>query len=159
MEKSCENCKWFYEDKIPMNLWCDMCKKNGDLVNWKLKELDQVKACISCKHFVTYGEIQCGFTESCVNFSKWELVGTPTGQGTTEAAKHYQIADMQPIEIMQAYLTKEQFIGFLRGNVIKYILRMGHKDDVIKDAEKACQYAEWLVKALRDERIVPGGKK
>jgi hypothetical protein len=78
--------------------------------------------------------------------------------GTTEAAKHYQTGTLQPIEIMQEQMPFDEFIGFLRGNAIKYILRMGKKDSYIQDAEKAMQYSKWLVQALNKERIVPGGK-
>lgn len=78
--------------------------------------------------------------------------------GTTETATHYQVADKQPIEIMQDMMTPEQFVGFLRGNVIKYSLRMGHKGETVKDALKCWQYADWLAKALKGEKIVPGGK-
>ena len=34
---------------------------------------------------------------------------------------HYQSKAVQPWEAMEAWLTKEQFIGFLRGNALKYL--------------------------------------
>ena len=119
---------------------------------------------IRCDYWVEKSCDTCKFKDklvACEECAGWEPQDTtmPKINGTTEAAKHYQVSDMQPIEIMQSYMPKEQFLGLLRGNVIKYILQMGHKDDKLKEAEKACQYAEWLVKALKDEKIVPGGKK
>ena len=39
---------------------------------------------------------------------------------------HYQGA-VEPIELMQAQMTQEAFMGFLRGNIIKYASRFGKK--------------------------------
>ena len=44
----------------------------------------------------------------------------------------------------QKHLTKEQFEGFLLGNIIKYRVRAGHKDDAKKDIDKAMRYEQWL---------------
>ena len=75
--------------------------------------------------------------------------------GTAADSTHYQILDQQPIEIMQTLFSADEFRGFLWGNVIKYALRYGHKDERCKEAEKIAQYAEWLARAERGERIVP----
>lgn len=109
-------------------------------------------AVISCKWM--------GFSKDAA-CDKWMLRSTDKQPetDTTETATHYQVSDKQPIEIMQDYLPHDQFIGFLRGNVIKYQLRLGHKGETVKDALKCWQYADWLAKALKGEKIVPGGKK
>lgn len=75
--------------------------------------------------------------------------------GTAAGASHYQVGDKQPIEIMQDVMTTEEFFGYLRGNVIKYSLRMGHKDSKAKDAQKAAQYSKWLSQALSGKTIDP----
>lgn len=64
--------------------------------------------------------------------------------GTAKEATHYQKAAMQPIEVMQAILSKEEFIGFLRGNIIKYRMRADYKDNKNEDINKANQYSHWL---------------
>jgi hypothetical protein len=56
---------------------------------------------------------------------------------------HYKTMDMQPWEVMEAVLTPEEFIGFLKGNVIKYSMRAGRKDGT-DDAGKARHYAHKL---------------
>ena len=63
--------------------------------------------------------------------------------GTAKAQAHYQKASRQPIELMQAIMGAEAFDGFLVGNILKYRLRAGYKDDPGKDIEKAAQYAYW----------------
>lgn len=51
---------------------------------------------------------------------------------------------IQPIRYMHETLTKEEFIGFLRGNVIKYVSRSDKKNG-IEDLKKAVVYLNWLV--------------
>lgn len=81
-----------------------------------------------------------------------------THGGTAADATHYQTLAQQPIEIMQRLMTKEQFLGFLHGNVVKYALRCGRKDDPAKEMEKVRQYADWYVRASGGETIDPKSK-
>ena len=62
---------------------------------------------------------------------------------------HYRSKTIQPWEAMQAWMTPEQFIGFLRGNAIKYLARAGSKGDALEDVEKAKHYCEKLVEIMR----------
>ena len=68
----------------------------------------------------------------------------PTEDGTAARATHYLVCPIQPIDLIQYTLTKEELIGFLKGNIIKYSLRAGHKGDPEKDKAKALQYKKWL---------------
>ena len=54
---------------------------------------------------------------------------------------HYKDMPMQPWDVMESILTRDEFIGFLKGNVIKYSMRAGKKDGAIDDAGKARHYA------------------
>ena len=67
-----------------------------------------------------------------------------------EGGSHYAELGIQPIEVQRYWFTKEQRIGFYRGNVLKYIARFGAKDEgnPLKDAKKACQYLNWLIEEL-----------
>lgn len=67
---------------------------------------------------------------------------------------HYQ-GDVQPIEVMQSSMSTEAFMGFLRGNIIKYACRLGKKDDVAKETTKILRYAEWLDKVAKGEKVNP----
>ena len=71
---------------------------------------------------------------------------------------HYQGA-VEPIELMQAQMTREAFMGFLRGNIIKYASRFGKKDNesTIKEAAKIRVYAEWLEVAAMGNVVNPHG--
>lgn len=68
--------------------------------------------------------------------------------------EHYQ-TDHQPIEVMQANMTGEELVGFLKGNIIKYACRCGRKDAALKEAQKIKRYAGWLVDFLEGKTIDP----
>ena len=77
----------------------------------------------------------------------------PTEDGTAARATHYLACPIQPIDLVQYILTKEELIGFLKGNIIKYSLRAGHKGDPEKDKAKALQYKKWLDTVLVGDPI------
>lgn len=77
----------------------------------------------------------------------------PTEDGTAARATHYLACPIQPIDLIQYTLTKEELIGFLKGNIIKYSLRAGHKGDPEKDKAKALQYKKWLDTVLVGDLI------
>jgi len=54
--------------------------------------------------------------------------------------QHYKTMAVEPWEVMQAVLTHEEWVGFLKGNVIKYSMRQGRKVDANDDGEKAKHY-------------------
>jgi len=50
---------------------------------------------------------------------------------------HYELyKGTQAIDVIEAALTKNEFIGFLKGNALKYQLRLGKKDDMSREFEK-----------------------
>ena len=53
--------------------------------------------------------------------------------------QHYKDMGVQPWALMEAVLTHEEFVGFLKGNCIKYAMRAGKKDS--DDAGKYRHYA------------------
>lgn len=57
---------------------------------------------------------------------------------------HYKELAIPPWDVMEAVLTYEEFIGFLKGNIIKYSMRQGRKPGSTDDAEKALHYAAKL---------------
>lgn len=60
--------------------------------------------------------------------------------------KHYRDMPIEPLEVMQAVLTPEEYRGFLKGNIIKYSMRAGRKagEPVEKEVDKARNYQQLL---------------
>jgi len=57
---------------------------------------------------------------------------------------HYKKMPVEPWTLMEAVLTPEEFVGFLKGNSIKYALRAGRKPGADDDADKARHYMQKL---------------
>jgi hypothetical protein len=56
---------------------------------------------------------------------------------------HYARLAVQPWDVMRATMTPAEFQAFLRGNVIKYVMR--DKGDRLEDLKKAMHYLETLI--------------
>lgn len=64
---------------------------------------------------------------------------------------HYTAGGIETIEFIKAKLSRQGFIDYCRGNVIKYVTRApmkGGKEDLLK----AIRYLEWAVEAWEDEK-------
>lgn len=61
-------------------------------------------------------------------------------------SKHYEELKVQPWEIMEKNFTTEEFVAYIKGNIIKYTLR--DKGQALTDAEKIKHYAEKLIEVL-----------
>lgn len=64
------------------------------------------------------------------------------------SGNHYKDMPIQPWHVMQSVLTHDEFVGFLKGNIIKYSLRAGRKDGS-DDAGKARHYMQKLAEVER----------
>jgi hypothetical protein len=64
------------------------------------------------------------------------------------SGNHYKDMPIQPWHVMEAVLTHDEFVGFLKGNIIKYSLRAGRKDGS-DDAGKARHYMKKLEEVER----------
>jgi hypothetical protein len=49
------------------------------------------------------------------------------------------------IKVLEAWLPEEQYKGFLRGNTLKYLCRLGKKDQSIQELKKAAWYLNKLI--------------
>ena len=57
---------------------------------------------------------------------------------------HYNNSNIECIDAIEAASTKEEFEGYLRANVLKYVWRFRYKDK-IKDLRKARWYLDKLI--------------
>ena len=60
-------------------------------------------------------------------------------------SKHYELwENFEAIDAIKLVLTDEEYKGFLKGNILKYRLRLGKKDEVSKEIEKIEDYQKEL---------------
>ena len=69
------------------------------------------------------------------------------GSDPVNHPSHYKVGGIEAIDYIQAKLTPEEFVGYCKGNALKYISRAGHKADAAEDTRKAI----WYLKRLLNE--------
>ena len=67
-------------------------------------------------------------------------------QSRITAPPHYLTGGIETIDFIRAKLSPEEFRGYCKGNVIKYLSRAEHKGGV-DDYKKAQVYLRWLIEA------------
>lgn len=60
---------------------------------------------------------------------------------------HYRSKRIQPWDAMECWMSLEEFCGYLRGNIIKYMARYPEKGGV-EDLRKARHYLDKLIETL-----------
>ena len=88
----------------------------------------------------------CYICENCNNAcdemsGPTDLVNSPT---------HYTDGGMETIEIIKAKSSQEEYSGFLKGNVIKYVTRAGKKGNKKEDLRKAQWYLSKLIEEVNE---------
>ena len=64
---------------------------------------------------------------------------------------HYNKGKIEVIDVIQDQTTDEEFRGWLRGNVMKYVMRAPYKDDAYQDYKKANFYLDRLLKLTKED--------
>ena len=70
-----------------------------------------------------------------------------SAQDRQEGGDHYKKMDVQPWDVIDTWPLEQQ-IGFYRGNAVKYIMRMGNKDQQLQEIKKARHYLDKLIEVL-----------
>jgi hypothetical protein len=75
----------------------------------------------------------------------WRVVPTITSDDDIDVTNlsHWTACKIQVIDFLQANNTREEFTGFLKDNVIKYVMRYQRKNGQ-EDLKKAMVYLKWL---------------
>jgi hypothetical protein len=69
--------------------------------------------------------------------------------------EHYNNGGMECIDAIKGMLTHDEYIGYLRGNALKYMWRFRYKGKPIEDLRKARWYEERMMNYLLEH---PGDK-
>lgn len=81
-----------------------------------------------------------------LNSEDFELVEPPVSEEieTIIHPNHYNYGKCETYNILEMFLSDEEFKGFLKGNVIKYLHRFEHKNGE-EDLKKAKAYIDKLI--------------
>jgi len=64
--------------------------------------------------------------------------------------KHYNQGGVECLDAIEAALTSEEFKGYCKGNIIKYVWRENFKDQNIQDLKKSNFYLNRLIDKLEN---------
>lgn len=95
------------------------------------------------------------FDWSHVEGRKGNIVAYRTDKPSTPQAardiqiggEHYKKASLQPWDVVDTWPIEQQ-VGFHRGNALKYVMRMGTKDENLNEIRKAAHYLQKLGEVL-----------
>ena len=84
--------------------------------------------------------------------AKWgefkdHLVNLDTGQmeDPVNNPQHYKASGIESIEYIESFLSRDEYRGFLRGNISKYLHRYTYKGKPLEDLNKARWYLNKLI--------------
>lgn len=63
---------------------------------------------------------------------------------------YYKSGGVETIDYLHAFLTEDEFNGFCKGNIIKYVSRANRKNG-IEDIRKARDYISYLIASMEGE--------
>lgn len=142
--KNCYQCK--YEERPSYNDPCNTCKVTDECPDGT----NFVSNILATTPYEASGPFYVGVPGRSIV----EDIKDAMDIGTAATSPHYNSLPIQPIELMEATLTREEFLGYLKGNMIKYAMRAGRKDETQKDINKYNQYKEFYEYVLQPEHSV-----
>lgn len=96
--------------------------------------------------------------ESCAFFMPQDTFKKHEGQETTKSdtvmhPSHYCQGGIECIKAIEASMTSEEFQGYCKGNVMKYIWRFREKNG-LEDLKKARVYLEWMIESKEKQEKI-----
>lgn len=85
--------------------------------------------------------INCNNHAIAQNKVKMDMVHNPS---------HYKLRglDIESADVIKATLSDIEYIGWCKGNALKYLFRAGKKDNEVQDLSKCDVYVNWAIKAM-----------
>ena len=68
-----------------------------------------------------------------------------------ERPSHYNQGGIECIEAIEASMSREEYKGYLKGSVLKYVWRYQHKGKPVEDLRKANWFLDRLRSVVADE--------
>ena len=114
-----------------------------ECLQYRQKNNWQSKSCSSCKYINT--DMEAEPCAACKNYSHWK----PDEDDVNHPA-HYTQGGIECIDAIKASMTPDEYAGYLKGNIQKYLWRYENKGGV-QDLEKAMWYLDRLIKHRREQ--------
>ena len=91
------------------------------------------------------------------NFNPREHInGISDDDAQVQSPPHYTVGGYEAIDILRSKLTHQEYQGYLKGNILKYMMRANYKGHHDQDCLKAQWYADELAKTLKHREVQHG---
>ena len=77
---------------------------------------------------------------------------TTKGHDPVNSPEHYNKLDVEAIDLIEMSMTSNEFLGYLKGNVLKYIIKYRHKGKAAEDLGKCLWYLTRLKDKVEDAK-------
>ena len=111
------------------------------------KEWDTVAA----KLYHPSDAVPAGFKPDEYNISEVGVKTWTKESCPVDNPDHYNTGAIEAIEAIRASMPPEQYFGYLKGNVMKYLWRYDYKEKPVEDLRKADWYLNRLIDALIED--------
>jgi len=64
---------------------------------------------------------------------------------------HYKTMGVEPWDVVDSWPLEQQ-VGYYRGNALKYLMRMGKKDDALQEIKKSAHYIQKLIEVMSKQK-------
>jgi len=132
------------DDESP-DAWTRINKKYGYQVHWDEEEEEDNAP----NDHPLYGD---KFVHDVFSVESAPVYIAESAPDMVDNPPHYNNGSIECIEAIEAMLNKDEYIGYLRGNALKYRWRFRYKKKPFEDLRKARWYEERLMKFLLDNQ-------
>ena len=70
------------------------------------------------------------------------------GHDNVNSPAHYKYGKKETIDVITDCMTNDEFHGYLKGNILKYVSRYKFKGEPLEDLQKAHWYLNRLIKEV-----------
>ena len=110
------------------------------------RECDRVGAVLQA----AINELPESYVDRRGNRGTAALTQDTRASATQEGGTHYKTMGVQPWDVVDTW-PREQQIGYYRGGALKYIMRMGSKDQEAQEIKKGQHYMRKLLEILESK--------
>ena len=146
----------FIEKVARIKAFCDCAECSGEGCPLYNTSYSNDGVCLENHYFsddveamykILFGDVEANFVKVDNDLAKVEedLVNHPS---------HYTSGGIECIDAIAASMTPDEYAGFLKGQVIKYVWRYRLKGKPLEDLKKARFYLERLISSLEQEATV-----
>ena len=140
-------------DIIDMVIDFDALPMNGKTARLRREVADKEERYNEVVDEVTRNELEQAvkdYYQYYLNCNNHAIAQNKTNVDMVHSPSHYKLKglNIESVDVFRAVLTNEEYIGWCKGNALKYLFRAGKKDNEVQDLSKCSVYVNWAIKAM-----------